>query len=73
MNLGPVIRLDAKLEARSAPETIEWSYFVDSLRFIHDHSAQLVRRQRPIEAKVISLSAIATSCLLVGVGKCANF
>jgi hypothetical protein len=52
-----------------------WSYFVDSLHFIHDRSVQLVRRQRRLEAKVIGLSAMtcAISCLLVGVGRCVNF
>ncbi len=54
---------------------IKWSYFIDLLHFIHDRSAQLVRRQRRLEAKMISLRATicAISSLLVGVGTCANF
>jgi hypothetical protein len=49
--------------------------FVNSLRFIHDRSAQLVRRPRRLEAKMISLRTMSCniSCLLVGVGTCANF
>jgi hypothetical protein len=55
--------------------TAKWSYFVNSLCFIQDRSAQLVRRQRRLKAKVISLSAMTCtiSCLLVGVGTCVNF
>jgi hypothetical protein len=54
---------------------LKWSYFVDLLHFIHNRSAQLLRRQRRLEAKMISLRAMtcAVSCLLVRVGTCANF
>jgi hypothetical protein len=49
---------------------LEWSYFVYLLHLIHDRSANMVCRQRSLEAKMISLRAMAAtiSCLLVGVG-----
>jgi hypothetical protein len=56
-------------------QLIEWSYSVDLLCLIHDWSANLVCRQRRLEAKMISLRDMTCviSCLLVGVGTRENF